>query len=40
MSVGPVPEGVTLNSLSDSYDVRGEVELEVILNKRWGSRLN
>ena len=33
MSVGVGPEGSTVNSLSDSNDVRGKVELEIILDK-------
>ena len=35
MYVGMGPEGVTVASLSDYNDVRGKVELEIILDKRW-----
>ena len=37
MSVGLVPTGATVDSLSNCNDVIGRVEMEMILNKRWGS---
>ena len=40
MSVGIGYDGSTLDSLSDSNDVRDKVELEVILNERWRSGVN
>ena len=37
MTVGMLPEGVTVLCMGDYNDVRGRAELEVIFNKRWGS---
>ena len=37
MPVGLVAEGETVASLSDSNDVRGNVKLEMIFNKKWVS---
>ena len=35
MPVGLVPEGEILAELNDSNDGRGNVELEMMLNKKW-----
>ena len=40
MPVVLVPEGETVASLGDSNDVRGKVELEMMLNKIWKSGVN
>ena len=40
MTIVLVPEGAILDTLDDSNDVRGRVELDVIFNKRWGSGVN
>ena len=37
MCVGMVPKDSTVASLSDSNDNKGRVELEMMLNKGWGS---
>ena len=35
MSVDMLPEESNVDSLRDTNDVRGKVELEIILDKRW-----
>ena len=37
MNICLVPEGATVSSLNDSNYGRGRVELEMMLNERWGS---
>ena len=39
MPVDMVPEGANMASLGDFSNVRGRLELEVVLNNIWGSGL-
>ena len=38
--IGLVPKEATVSSMGNSNDVRGRVELEVVFNKIWVSRVN